>query len=124
MVYVRIYVLVLATAIFSATRVEGGAKLVRKSRSVPGSYLVAMKSDTTDEQLNEFVKKLDNLRHPDNPYEISRVRGLRAVARGITAELNQDALELVSHGRPPAECFANPASVWLNHSILWLGCKS
>jgi len=97
MVYVRVYVLVLVTAILSATRVEGGAKLVRKFRSVPGSYLVAMKSDTTDEQLNEFVKGLGNSRHPDKPYKISRVGGLRAVTKGITAELNRDALELVSH---------------------------
>ena len=117
MVKVRVYVLTVVLAILLATQVEGGAKLVRKSRSVPGSYLVAMKSDTTDEQLDEFVKRLGSLTHSNNSYEISRVGGLHAVAKGITAELNQDALELVSHGHLLIICFANTTYVRLRSYI-------
>jgi len=98
MVCVRIGFFVMVIATLSAVRVaEGGAKLVRKQRSVPGSYLVAIKCGTTDDQLNGFVKSLRDLTHSDNPYQISRLGGLYAVTKGITAELNEDALKVVSH---------------------------
>ena len=78
-------------------RVVGGAKLVRKERNVSGSYLVVMKSNTTVTQVDEFMKELRNLSDDgDTPYQASHIEGLYSISKGITVELNQDALELVS----------------------------
>lgn len=89
-------VLLLVTILTAPLQAVGGARLVRKDRSVSGSYLVVMKSKTTDKQVEEFMKELKSLSdNNETPYQASRVDGLYSISKGITAELNQDALELV-----------------------------
>ena len=90
--------LLLFAAVTSRTLMVGGAKLVRKERSVSGSYLIVMKSDTTAKQVDTFMGKLKKLSdNKHTPYEVSHVKGLYTISKGITGELNQDALELVSY---------------------------
>lgn len=89
-------ILLLVTVLTTGSQMVGGAKLVRKERSIIGSYLVAMKSDTTATQVEEFMKELKNLSDNYNtPYQASHMEALYSISKGITVELNQDALELV-----------------------------
>lgn len=94
--YLYLVLLLLGTVLTSRSRLIGGAKLVRKERSVSGSYLVALKSDATAKQVDEFMKELKSLSdNLETPHQASRMNGLYTISKGITAELNQDALELV-----------------------------
>ena len=88
--------LLLAVLLIASSQLVGGAKLVRKERSVSGSYVVAMKSSTTDTEIEELMKELKSLSDSnETPYQASRMEGLYSVSKGITVELNQEALELV-----------------------------
>ena len=88
--------LLLVTIWIARSQVVGGAQLVRKERSVSGSYLVVMKSNTTDSEVDEFMKGLRSLSDSnETAYQASHIEGLYSISKGITVELNQDALELV-----------------------------
>ena len=94
--YFYLVLLLLGTVLASRSRLIGGAKLVRKERSISGSYLVALKSDATVKQVDEFMRELKSLSdNLETPHQASRINGLYTISKGITAELNQDALELV-----------------------------
>ena len=94
--YFYLVLLLLGTVLPSRSRLIGGAKLVRKERSISGSYLVALKSDATVKQVDEFMKELKSLSdNSETPHQASRMNGLYTISKGITAELNQDALVLV-----------------------------
>ena len=94
--YFYLVLLLLGTVLPSRSRLIGGAKLVRKERSISGSYLVALKSDATAKQVDEFMRELKSLSdNLETPHQASRMNGLYTISKGITAELNQDALELV-----------------------------
>ena len=94
--YFYLVLLLLGTVLPSRSRLIGRAKLVRKERSISGSYLVALKSDATAKQVDEFMRELKSLSdNLETPHQASRMNGLYTISKGITAELNQDALELV-----------------------------
>ena len=86
----------LLTVLMAGSGVVGGAKLMRKQRSVSGSYLVSMKSSTTDGEMEKLMKDLKSLSdNAETPHQASRMEGLYSISKGIIAELNEDALELV-----------------------------
>jgi len=88
--------LLMVAILTTRSRVVGGARLVRKERSISGRYLIVMKNNTTAAQVDEFMKGLKNLSDSsDTPYKASHMGGLYTISKGITGELNQDALDLV-----------------------------
>ena len=90
------FLLIVTLWIVARSKAVGGAKLVRKERSIGGSYLVVMKSNATDSEVDEFMKGLQSLSdNNETPYQASHMEGLYSISKGITVELNQDALELV-----------------------------
>ena len=94
--YYYLVLLLLGTLVTSQSRMVGGARLVRKERSISGSYLVALKSDITAKQVDEFMRELKSLSdNVETPHQASRMNGLYTISKGITVELNKDALELV-----------------------------
>ena len=94
--YYYLVLLLLGTLVTSQSRLVGGARLVRKERSISGSYLVALKNDVTAKQVDEFMRELKSLSdNVETPHQASRMNGLYTISKGITVELNKDALELV-----------------------------
>ena len=86
----------LFTVLIVQSGIVGGAKLMRKQRSVSGSYIVSLKSSTTDREMEKFMKDLKSLSdNEDTPHQASHMEGLYSISKGILAELNEDALEVV-----------------------------